>query len=387
LKLFEFEAKKIFSEYNISIPKGRKVNNPEEAMKVAAEINRPVMIKSQLLIAGREKLGGIRSAENPETARVIANEMIGSKIKDMPVSTLLVEEKVKIKKELFIGITVERSSRRYVILVSPSGGKNIEENAKYPNQIFRITARMMEGLHKYEAIELARKIGYKDTFKDGVWIKRKMSNLASVILNLFRVVSDFDAELAEINPLVETEDEIFIAADARLIIDDNSLYRHPEMKKKSLEGTRGLNPREIEAKRKGISYVELEGDIGVIGNGAGLVMATLDLIHQNNGNPANFLDIGGGATVDKVKQSVKTVLSKPEVKVLLISILGGITRCDEIAKGIISSLTDTTESRPIIVRIVGTKEEEAKRLLYNAGIEVTRDLEDAVRKAVELTKR
>jgi succinyl-CoA synthetase beta subunit len=386
VKLFEFEAKGIFSKYGIPIPKGRIVYTSEDAKKVAVEIKRPVMIKSQVLIARRGKAGGIKSAENAEETSAIADELIGSRIKGMNVSSLLVEEKLRIQKELFVSVAIDRSARCYVILVSTSGGMNIEEIGNSPDKILRHNVRMIEGLHKYETIEIARRMGYKDTFKDGIWIKRTMSKLSNVIYNLFRVALDFDAELAEINPLIETEDEEFIAADARMIIDDNSLYRHPEIKKKTLERERGLTSREIEAKRLGISYVELEGVIGVIGNGAGLVMATLDLIKLYGGKPANFLDVGGGASFDFVKKSVKTVFSKREVKVLLISILGGITRCDEIAKGIISSIEETNESRPLVVRIVGTKEEEAKQLLLNAGIKVTDDLENAVRKAVSLAK-
>jgi succinyl-CoA synthetase beta subunit len=244
--------------------------------------------------------------------------------------------------------------------------------------MIRYNIHLIDGFHSYEATEIARRMGYSG---------RKLSELAAIIQKLYRITLDYDAELAEINPLVESKEGKFIAADARLIIDDNALYRHPELQEKVLEINRELTLKEIEAKRRGLSYVDLEGNIGIIGNGAGLVMATLDLVQLYGGKPANFLDIGGGASADTMKFALKMVLSKKGVDVLLINILGGITRCDEVAKGILTSLNEVHEKRPLVIRIVGTKEKEAKEMFGKAGIQVIEDLEEAVKKVVELVKR
>jgi len=379
MKLFEFEAKKIFAKHGIQIPKGIVIHTPDEAGEAVHEVGGEVAIKAQVLVAGRGKTGGIQFTDNMEEARTIAETLIGSKIKGLKVGSLLVEEKLRVSAELFISVTVDRSARCYVIVSSTEGGVDIEAVAeKSPEKIIRYSLGVLKGFHSYEAIEIARKMGYKG---------RKMITLATVIQNLYRVTLDYDAELAEINPLVETEDGEFVAADARIIIDDNALYRHSELREKALKRLRELTPREAEARRQGLAYVDLEGNIGVIGNGAGLVMATLDLVQLYGGKPANFLDLGGGASVDSVKLALRTVLSKPEVDVVLITVLGGITRCDEVARGIISSLNELKEKRPMVVRIVGTREEEGKELLTNAGIKVTDDLDEAVEKAVELVRR
>jgi succinyl-CoA synthetase beta subunit len=379
MKLFEFEAKKIFAKHGIQIPKGIVIHTPDEAGEAVHEVGGEVAIKAQVLVAGRGKTGGIKFTDTMEEARTIAETLIGSNIKGLKVGSLLVEEKLRVSAELFISVTVDRSARRYVIVSSTEGGVDIEAVAeKSPEKIIRYSLGVLKGFHSYEAIEIARKMGYKG---------RKMITLATVIQNLYRVTLDYDAELAEINPLVETEDGEFVAADARIIIDDNALYRHSEFREKALKRLRDLTPREAEARRQGLAYVDLEGNIGVIGNGAGLVMATLDLVQLYGGKPANFLDLGGGASVDSVKLALRTVLSKPEVDVVLITVLGGITRCDEVARGIISSLNELKEKRPMVVRIVGTREEEGKELLTNAGIKVTDDLDEAVEKAVELGRR
>jgi succinyl-CoA synthetase beta subunit len=379
MKLFEFEAKKIFAKHGIQIPKGIVIHTPDEAGVAVHEVGGEVAIKAQVLVAGRGKTGGIKFTDNMEEARTIAETLIGSNIKGLKVSRLLVEEKLRVSAELFISVTVDRSARCYVIVSSTEGGVDIEAVAeKSPEKIIRYSLGVLKGFHSYEAIEIARKMGYHG---------RKMITLATVIQNLYRVTLDYDAELAEINPLVETEDGEFVAADARIIIDDNALYRHSELREKALKRLSELTPREAEARRHGLAYVDLEGNIGVIGNGAGLVMATLDLVQLYGGKPANFLDLGGGASVDSVKLALRTVLSKPEVDVVLITVLGGITRCDEVARGIISSLNELKEKRPMVVRIVGTREEEGKELLTTAGIKVTDDLDEAVEKAVELVKR
>ena len=376
MKLFEFEAKEIFSKYNIPVPRGKIVYTPTEAYQATEEISGPVAIKSQILVAGRGKAGGIKFGKNPEEVQTIADALIGRQIKGLKVNSLLIEERLRILKELFVSIVVNRSARVYTILVSLEGGVNIEEVTKSsPEKIIRYDVRVIEGFHIYEARVIAKKMGYKG---------RKMSVLASIIYNLYHVVHDYDAELAEMNPLVETNDGAFVAADARLIVDDNALYRHPKLQEKALE--RDLTPKEAEAKRHGLSYLDFEGDIGIIGNGAGLVMATLDLVQLYGGKPANFLDVGGGASADSVRLALEIVLSKPEVKVVLINILGGITRCDEVARGVIDVLNKAKEKRPFVMRMVGTREDEAKKMLMEVGINVMDGMEEAVERVIELAK-
>ena len=379
MKLFEFEAKKVLAENGIPVPRGRAVFTPSEAEGVAHEIKGEVVLKAQVLVAGRGKAGGIKFAEDAEEARTIAETLIGSQINGLKVRSLLVEERLGILKEIFVSITVDRFARCYAILGSTEGGVDIEEVAKKtPEKIIRYNPRLLEGFHPYEAMEIASKIGYG---------REKKSALATIIHNLYRLALDYDAELAEINPLVETDDGAFVAADARLIIDDNALYRHPKLQEKVLERERELMLREAEARRQGISYVELEGNIGIIGNGAGLVMATLDLVQLYGGKPANFLDVGGGASADSVETALRIVLSKPEVVVVLINILGGITRCDEVARGVITSFNEAKEKKPVVMRMVGTQEEEARKMLVNVGIKLTDDLDEAAKKAVELARR
>ena len=377
MKLFEFEAKEIFSKYNIPVPRGKIVYTPAEAYTAAKEISGSVAIKSQILVAGRGKAGGIKFGKTPEEVQTIADALIGRQIKGLKVNSLLIEERLSILKELFVSIVVNRAAGVYTILVSSEGGINIEEITKSsPETIIRHDVRVLEGFHIYEARVIAKTMGYNG---------QKMSVLAAIIYNLYRVVQDYDAELAEMNPLVETDEGAFVAADARLIVDDNALYRHPKLQEKALK--RDLTPKEAEAKRHGLSYLDLEGDIGVIGNGAGLVMATLDLVQLYGGKPANFLDVGGGASADSVKLALEIVLSKPEVKAVLINILGGITRCDEVARGVIDVLNEAKEKRPFVMRMVGTREEEARKMLMDVGINVMDDMEEAVERVIELVKR
>jgi len=259
------------------------------------------------------------------------------------------------------------------------GGIHIEEMAeKAPQSIIRYHPRVLAGFHAYEAVEIARKIGYRG---------RKMAALATLIQQLYHVALEHDAELAEINPLVETEDGAFVAADARIIIDDNALYRQTAFQENAREDMRALTPREAEARRQGLAYVDLEGTIGVIGNGAGLVMATVDLIQLYGGTPANFLDLGGGASSNTMEAAMRIVMSKPGVKVVFINILGGITRCDEVARGILAAVTEGNAKTPLVIRIVGTQELEAQQMLSEAGITVTGDMDEAAYKAVEWGRR
>jgi succinyl-CoA synthetase beta subunit len=378
MKLFEYEAKNIFSRYNLPVPKGWRARFPDEAKKLALEIGKPVVVKSQVLVAGRGKAGGIKFANNSDEAESATKELLGLEIKGTKVRSLLIEEKLDIKKEYFLSVAVDRSAKCYTILASSEGGVDIEEVAeKYPEKIIRYRIDPIYGFNEYEARKIAKKLGF-----DGA----RLSQIASIAYKLARVAVDYDAELVEINPLVEDVNGNFVAADARIIVDDNSLFRHPELEQRMEEGEGELTALEIEAKKRNLAYVDLDGDIGIMGNGAGLVMATLDLVQLYGGRPANFLDIGGGADVEATKSGLKIVLSKPSVKVVLINILGGITRCDEVAKGITETLGELTVKKPLVIRIVGTREDEGKRVLSDAGIKVLESMTEAVAEAVKIAR-
>ncbi|MDH5701856.1 MAG: ADP-forming succinate--CoA ligase subunit beta [Candidatus Bathyarchaeota archaeon] len=379
MKLFEHEAKTIFSKYEIPTPRGELATSPARALEIAAKINAPVAVKAQVLVAGRGKAGGILFSTSAREAELAAKKLLSTEIEGFEVRSVLVEEKVPIEKELYFGITVDRSNRCYVAIASSEGGTEIEEvAAATPKKIVKVLIDPLQGFNLRHARRLAKRLGYS-----GI----QMQNLVTVFLKLYKVTMDCDAELAEMNPLVETPDGKFVAADARLIIDDNALYRHPEFRGRLMEEAEAeLPPLELEARKRGLAYVKLEGNVGVIGNGAGLVMATLDAIQLHGGNPANFLDVGGGASADVMAAALNLVFSDPGVDVVFINILGGITRCDEVAKGILEAKRQAGFLKPVVVRLVGTNEEEGRRILIEAGIHVLNSMEESAQKAVEIAK-
>lgn len=379
MKLFEHEAKTIFSKYKIPTPHGELVTSPARALEIAAKINAPVTVKAQVLVAGRGKAGGIHFSTSPREAELAAKKLLSTEIKGFKVRSVLVEEKVPIKKELYFGITVDRSNRCYIAIASSEGGIEIEEVAEAtPEKIVKVLIDPLQGFHLHHARRIAKRLGYSGS---------RMQNLATIFLKLYNVAIDCDAELAETNPLVETPDGKFVAADARLIIDDNALYRHPEFRGRLMEEAEAELPQlELEARKRGLAYVKLEGNVGVIGNGAGLVMATLDAIQLHGGSPANFLDVGGGASADVMAAALNLVFSDPGVDVVFINILGGITRCDEVAKGILEAKRQVGFLKPVVVRLVGTNEEEGRRILTEAGIHVLDSMEEAAKRAVEIAR-
>jgi len=378
LRLYEHKAKKIFAKYKIPIPKGEVVTTPKQAREIAAKLNIPVTVKAQILLAGRAKAGGILFADTPEEAELATKKLLGAEIKGVTVPSVLVEEKISVQKELYFGITVDRAQCCYVAIASSEGGIEIEEiAAKVPQKIVKVFIDPIYGFQPYNARQIARKIGYSG---------KNMLSLASTFFKLYRLAVDYDAELAEMNPLVEKPNQEFVAADTRLIVDDNSIYRHPELKNRLVEAETELTPQETEAQRSGLAYVKLDGNIGIIGNGAGLVMATLDTIQLYGGNPANFLDVGGGASAEKMAIALNIVLSDARVNAVFINVLGGITRCDEIAKGILEERKRMGFAKPIVIRLVGTNEEEGRRILTEAGIHVLSSMEEAAEKVVEIAK-
>lgn len=375
MKLFEFEAKKILKDYGVRVPQSGVATSPEEAEAIARGIGCPVALKSQILVSGRGKAGGIRFAADAAGAKQVAEELLGSTIKGCPVTSLLVEEKLDIVEQFYASIAVDRQARAYIVLASTSGGVDIEELAQTsPDKIARHWIDPITGFSEQEAIGI---VGQLNTNQDDA------TKFASIIGTLYKVTMDYDAELVEVNPLAQTPSGEFVAADARIIVDDNALFRHPEFTDRNSVRVDDT-PLEAEARKQNLAYVDLEGDIGIVGNGAGLVMATVDLVHVFGGKPANFLDVGGGGNVDITKRGLLLVMSKPEVKAVLVNILGGITRCDIVAQALIEALNESSVKKPIAVRMMGTNEEEGAQILHQAGIDSYPNMEKAIEEILKL---
>jgi len=378
LKLFEYEAKNVLAKYNITVPQGGLAENPVQAREIALKLRMPVVVKAQVLVAGRGKAGGILFAQSADEAKERAEKLFDMQIKGIRVKAVWIEEKIHVKKELYFGMTTDRYNKCYVTIASPIGGVDIEEVASVtPEKVVKTPVNPQLGFKPFQTREIAVKMGYTGS---------QISELAVVFERLYTAGLDNDAELIEMNPLVETTESKFVAADARIIVDDNALFRHSDYKRRLLEGEGDISSEELEAMNNDLAYVKLDGDIGVIGNGAGLVMATLDTIQYYGGKPANFLDVGGGATSEKNAVAMKIVLSDPRVKTLFINIMGGITRCDEVAKGVLEAKKKVGITKPMVIRLVGTNEEEGKRILTEAGIPVLESMEEAAQRAVEITK-
>jgi len=374
MKLFEFEAKAILHKYGVLTPTGKVVGSPAEAESAAVEIGGAVALKSQVLVSGRGKSGGILFASDAQETKEIASKLIDSTIKGSTVTNILIEQKLDIADEFYASVTVDRQAKRYVVMASTSGGVDIEEIARTsPEKISRQHVDPIKGFDEHHARKMLNHFADLNV--------QDKSKISTIINTLYRIAMDYDAELIEINPLVRTASGELVACDARIIIDDNALFRHPEF-----EGTQfariEASPAEIEARKQGLAYVDLDGDIGIIGNGAGLVMSTLDVVHLFGGKPANFLDVGGGAGPETIRKALNVIMSKPQVKAILINILGGVTRCDLVAQGIVEALNESAARKPIVVRMIGTKEEEGIRILKEAGITSHSSMEDAIKEVV-----
>jgi succinyl-CoA synthetase beta subunit len=377
MKLFEYEAKAVLARYGIKTPQGGLATNKNQAHEVATKLKPPFAVKAQVLVAGRGKAGGILFANSIEEAEKAAEKLLSIQIKGMPVKSVWIEERIQVEKELYFGVTTDRFNQCYVAIASAVGGMEIEEvAAKTPEKVMKSLIDPQRGLRPFHTRQIAKRMGYAGG---------QISDLGRTLERLYRAGMDYDAELIEMNPLAETVDGKFVAADARIIIDDNALFRHQEYKKRLLEGESELTPQELEALKNDLAYVKLDGNIGVIGNGAGLVMATLDTIQYYGGKPANFLDVGGGAPSEKTAIALRIVLSDPNVKALFVNILGGITRCDEVARGIVEAKEKVGVTKPMVIRLVGTNEDEGKRILTEAGIHVLESMEEAAQRVVEIS--
>ncbi len=376
MKLFEYEAKEMVREYDLPVPNGYVASTPDEARIAWSKIGRPCMIKAQVLVAGRGKAGGIKPASSADEAFQVAKSILSMTIKGEKTVKVLVEKQIEDKFERYVSIVVDRASRCYTILCSTEGGVDIEQVAdQNPEKIIRDKIDPLIGLQDFQSRIVAKRLGYGG---------KQMTQLASLISKLFKVMLDYDAELIESNPLIETQSGEFVLADLRILLDDNSLYRHPKFLERMKILEPDMTPLEVRAHEKDLAYVELAGNIGIIGNGAGLVMATLDMILDYGGNAANFCDVGGGANEECIAAALEIVLANPRVNSLLINIMGGITRCDDVARAILDIQKKMGITKPMVIRLVGTNEEEGQRILAAAGIPSLNSMEEAAEKAVEI---
>jgi succinyl-CoA synthetase beta subunit len=377
MKLHEYQSKMLFAKCGIPIPKGRVATTAVEAKAIAEELGGRVVVKSQVLVGGRGKAGGVKLAKDAVEAGQLAAQILAMEIKGLPVRKVLVDEAVGIQSEIYYSITNDRAYRKPVMIASAAGGMEIEEvAAKSPEKIIKVHIDPLLGLRDYQARDIAASIDLP---------REHWKEFGRIAAGLWRVYTESDATLAEINPLVITKDGRLVALDGKMIIDDSALYRHPE-----LAEMRDLDeeaPAETEARKYGLTYIKLDGNIGCMVNGAGLAMTTMDIVKLFGGEPANFLDIGGGANADKVAAAMRIILADPNVKAVLMNIFGGITRCDEVATGILEATKQVKPKAPMIVRLVGTNAEAGQRLLANARMITATTLADAAQKAVEAARQ
>ncbi|MCK4352340.1 ADP-forming succinate--CoA ligase subunit beta [candidate division WOR-3 bacterium] len=385
MKIHEYQAKEIFQKYGIPVPFGKVAYTPEEARKIAEEIGEPVVIKAQVLVGGRGKAGGIKIAKTPDEAQEAASKILEMDIKGEIVKKVLVTKAIDIESETYLGIIVDRGSKKPVIMVSAAGGIDIEEVAREtPEKIHKFAVDPSTGLLLHQARELCFKI-----FED----PKIATKSSAILLKLYEAFIKSDASLAEINPfVVSTTGEVW-ALDAKINIDDSSLYRHEDIEAMRESQSIGTDEAtEIEAKQKNLSYVKLEGNIGCVVNGAGLAMATMDLIKRYGGEPANFLDIGGSSSPEKVTNAMDILLRDKNVKAVFFNIFGGITRCDDVAKGIIEAISKMSISLPIVVRLTGTNESLARDILTLNQVPGTAlipasSMAEGAKKVIELVKK
>ncbi len=376
MKIQEYQAKQIFQKYEIPIPRGQVALNASFVRQIAEDLGDKVVVKAQILVGGRGKAGGIRLANDPDEAEDIATEMMGMEINGFPIHKVLVEEAVDIKKELYLSIGTDRVNASPVIIASDYGGIDIEDAAEEaPEKIARILIDPMVGLCDFQIRGLAVSIDLP---------RKHWKKFAQIANALWQIYQNDDASLVEINPLVISEQNGLVALDGKMTIDDNALFRHPELA--DLRDLDMENSSEIEAQKYGITYVHMTGNIGCLVNGAGLAMATMDILKLKGGEPANFLDIGGGAGAEKVSSALRILFSDPQVKAVLINIFGGITRCDEIARGITAALTEQKKMKvPLVIRLAGTNAEKGYKILEKQKLPIAHSLIEAAEKAISLS--
>lgn len=374
MKLHEYQSKRLFSKHGVPIPHGDVASEPSEAREVAKSLGGPVVVKSQVLVGGRGKAGGIKLAQDADEAETYAREILEMTIRGLPVRKVLIDEAADIASEIYLGIVLDRSARRATMMASSEGGVEIEEVAQNkPEAIRKVTIDPFLGLRGYQTLQLAKEIGLP---------KEQYRSFGRTAQGLYEAFTAYDASLAEINPLVVTADGELLAVDGKMVLDDNALFRHPDLAK--MRDVDAEAPAERQAREAGLSYVKLDGTIGCMVNGAGLAMATMDIIKYFGGSPANFLDIGGGAQADKVATALRLILEDESVEAVLFNIFGGITRCDEVAAGILEAFEETRPTVPLVARLIGTNEEEGREMLEQSAYNLmtAKTLVDAAERAV-----
>ncbi len=382
MKIHEYQAKAILKKYNVPVPEGYVAFSVEEAVENAAKLPTEIsVVKAQIHAGGRGKGGGVKIARNTNEVKDYARTILGMNLvthqtgpEGKEVKKLLIEQGVDIETELYLGIVLDRSTSQFVIMASTEGGVEIEKvAAETPDKILKEWVDPSVGILPYQARRLAFGLGLKD---------KQVGNAVKFIMALYNAFVQNDCSLAEINPLVVTKDGRVMALDAKINFDDSAMYRHPDLTE--LRDLDEEEPLEVEASKYGLNYIKLDGNVGCMVNGAGLAMATMDIIKLAGGEPANFLDVGGGANVDTVRNGFKIILGDPHVKAILINIFGGIVRCDRVAQGVIEAVKSIEVNVPIVIRLEGTNAEEAGVMLRESGLDFTvaGDLEDAAEKVV-----
>jgi len=382
MKIHEYQAKEILRKYGVATPRGIACFSVEEAVAAGMRLGGKVwVVKAQIHAGGRGKGGGVKLARSPEELRQYASQILGMQLKTpqtgpqgQKVRRLLIEEGADIRKELYAGMVVDRGSQRVVLMASSEGGMDIEEVAAHaPEKIHKVEIDPFAGLTDREADDIARRIGIPD---------QALAQARDFMKGLYRAFDDTDASLAEINPLILTGDERVLALDAKINFDDNALFRHPEIA--AMRDLDEEDPAEVEASKYDLSYISLDGNIGCLVNGAGLAMATMDIIKLYGGSPANFLDVGGGASTEKVTEAFKIMLRNPNLKAILVNIFGGIMKCDVIAEGVVSAAREVSLKVPLVVRLEGTNVDLGKKILAGSGLTIISagNMADAARKVV-----
>ncbi len=372
MKLQEYQSKRLFAKYGVPIPDGDVATTPAEAREVAARLGGTVVVKSQVLVGGRGKAGGVKLAKSAAEAEQVAGQILGMDIKGLTVHKVLIDQAADIADEIYLGVVMDRAARRVALMASAAGGMDIEEvAATTPEKIITVRVDPAVGFQDYQARQLAFGIGLAKE------LVRPFTAISHQLLDCFL---SSDANLAEINPLVVTGDGKLLAVDGKVVLDDSALYRHPDLA--ALRDADEETEAEKEARQHGLSFVDLDGEIGCMVNGAGLAMATMDVIKLYGAEPANFLDIGGGAQADKVAAALRIILADPKVKAILFNIFGGITRCDEVAKGILEALEKIDTDVPMVTRLVGTNQKEGRAILAGAQMATANSLAEGAQKAV-----
>jgi succinyl-CoA synthetase beta subunit len=376
VNIHEYQAKDILRAEGVPIPAGEVASTPEQVEAIAKKIGGMVVVKAQVHTGGRGKAGGVKLAKTPAEAKEIASKILGMKINGLTVYTVLVTAAADIATEAYVGIILDRATRKPVFMVSPAGGIDIEEvAAKTPEKILKLPIDTRYGLQPYQASELGFFL-----FDD----VKKVRAASKIMMSLYQAFMKSDASLAEINPLVVTPAGEVLALDAKISVDDNALDRHPELA--ALRDETAEEPSEVDARNSNLTFIKLEGNVGCVVNGAGLAMATMDLVKYYGGEPANFLDIGGSSNPEKVVNALRIITADKSVKVILFNIFGGITRTDDVANGIVTATKANPLKIPIVIRLTGTNEEIAMKILTENGFSASSDMDEAVQKAVELAK-